>query len=120
MKNFRVYKISENKKIREASGKWTDKGKIFIDNINFDYKHTLKEAKKEAKKILKNTSEKCIAIENIKIKKLYLLDNEKTVKLSGYKEAISNNKEAFKNLITKYPCYTLEKKENSIIAFCYN
>ena len=119
MKNFRVYKITD-KKTRQAIGNWQDgNGKVYHDNINFLYYKTLKNARIKSVKILNTTSERCIAIESIYPRVLYLIDKQKTEILSSYNKVNIKHKYLYKNLKHKIN-YTIEKTKKGIYAYTYN
>lgn len=119
-KNFRVYQIAENKKLRQAIGTWTDKGKIYKDNINFYYTPTLLKAKQKAMQILNTTSELGIAIESIHPKTLYLVYRDKTEVLSFFKSVNVKYKLLSKRIKKQNPSYTIENTPRGNFIYAYN
>ena len=114
-KNFRVYRTVKGKGKRSALGYWEG----VKDNIQFDYYDRLKEAKQEAKNILKATSEYCIAVEDITAKVLYIIYRDKTEILSEYHKINTQHKLLYKRFRITNKNYTLEKTDRGIIAFTY-
>ena len=116
MKNFRVYKTEKSKKKRQAIGIWQG----VKDNISFSYHKTIKEAKTEAKNILNNTPETCIAVEGIAEKTLYIVYRDKTEILTEYIHIQAEYKKLYKRFKAIHKNYTLEKTKKGIIAYAYN
>lgn len=74
-KAFRVYTV--NNKDYTAKGYWRSDNKLFKDRINFVYTSDYHTAKKTAYKLLTDTKEICIAVEDILLKRLYIIYRDK-------------------------------------------
>ena len=73
--SYRVYAIDKKGAVK---GFWIDNGKLYRDRISFiNYKSFIL-AKKQAQKILQETSEICVSIEDTKNNKLYIIYKDKT------------------------------------------
>ena len=116
LKNFRVYKTEKSKEKRQAIGIWQG----VKDNISFSYHYTIKEARQEAKNILANSTEICIAIEDITAKTLYIIYRDKTEILTEYIHIQAEYKKLYKRFKAIHKNYTLEKTKKGIIAYAYN
>ena len=78
-KAFRLYTIDKNGSVK---GFWQDNGKLYRDKISFiNYKSFIL-AQKQAQKILKETKEICVSIEDVKKNILYIIYRDKTETLS--------------------------------------
>lgn len=76
-KPFRVYTIDNQS--YTGKGYWIERKKLFKDRIKFIQFKNYQIAKKEAKKILANTQEIAISIEDISKNILYVVYKDKTV-----------------------------------------
>jgi hypothetical protein len=109
--HYRVFITCKDK--GKAKGYWQDKGILYKDNIQFKYYNTYNKALNKANEILNNTNEICIAIENIKDNKLYIIyrNNKHEILKVKYTYKTLNKRDIInkgKEYLNKYNGYTIE------------
>lgn len=107
--DYRLYKIDKSGKVR---GYWQDNNKLYKDKISFvNFKH-YNNAKKQALKILQDTQEIAVSIEDIKKNILYIVYKDKTL--------ILRIKRSFKTLDKRQAlkiAYKLTREQNGATLY---
>lgn len=116
LKRYRVYKIAENKKTRQAVGIWQG----IKDNITFIYFDNKLSAELYALELLNTTKEGCIAVEDLEHRVLKIIYRDKIDVLTNYDIVNTKDKSRFDVFKALHKNYTLEKTKRGIIAFAYS